>query len=246
MLLSALLPAIGQADLRASDYVTSKVWDTGFPLGVTMKYLDNRRLREDLETKLNALAAAGRYNPASIIAPTSLYDITEKLTAGYGMAKFGFDGGQVVFGARVEHMKQKIAGFTQAGTTVTPLVVENDYTDIFPSVNAKVELGQDMVLRGAVQRGVARPSFGAIRTGASINDTSTPGTVSGGNPRLKPEYTWGADVSSNTTCPATASCRWAASIATWTTCSTTRGPRWLTIPMTPAGLIARAMTLSRP
>lgn len=195
VLLSALLPAIGQADLRASDYVTSKVWDTGFPLGVTMKYLDNRRLREDLETKLNALAAAGRYNPASIIAPTSLYDITEKLTAGYGMAKFGFDGGQVVFGARVEHMKQKIAGFTQAGTTVTPLVVENDYTDIFPSVNAKVELGQDMVLRGAVQRGVARPSFGAIRTGASINDTSTPGTVSGGNPRLKPEYTWGADVS---------------------------------------------------
>ncbi len=101
----------------------------------------------------------------------------------------------MVFGARVEHMKQKIAGFIQAGTTVTPLVVENDYTDIFPSVNAKFDLGQDLVLRGAVQRGVARPSFGAIRTGASINDTSAPGTVSGGNPRLKPEYTWGADVS---------------------------------------------------
>ncbi len=111
------------------------------------------------------------------------------------MAKLGFDGGQVVFGARFETMKQKISGFTQAGTTVTPLVVENDYTDIFPSVNARFDLGDDMVLRGAVQRGIARPSFGAIRTGASINDTRSPRTVSGGNPRLKPEYTWGGDVS---------------------------------------------------
>jgi len=195
VLLSALLPAIGQADLKAADYVTSKAWDTGYPLGVTLNYLDNRRLRTDLETKLAALAAAGRYNPSSLIAPTDLYDISEKLTAGYGMAKLGFEGGQVVFGARVENMKQKIAGFTKSGTTVTPLVVENDDTDIFPSVNAKFDLGDDMVLRGAVQRGVARPSFGAIRTGASINDTSTPGTITGGNPRLKPEYTWGADVS---------------------------------------------------
>jgi TonB-dependent receptor len=195
VLLSALLPAIGQADLKAADYVTGKAWDTGFPLGVTMKYLDNRRLRADLESKLDALTKAGLYNPASIIAPTDLYDIKEKLTAGYGMAKLGFDGGQVVFGARVENMKQRISGFTRSGNTVTPLVVENDYTDIFPSVNAKFDLNDDMVLRGAVQRGIARPSFGAIRTGASINDTSAPGTVTGGNPRLKPEYTWGADVS---------------------------------------------------
>ena len=100
VLLSALLPAIGQADLKAADYVTSKAWDTGYPLGVTLNYLDNRRLRTDLETKLAALAAAGRYNPSSLIAPTDLYDISEKLTAGYGMAKLGFEGGQVVFGDR--------------------------------------------------------------------------------------------------------------------------------------------------
>lgn len=195
VVLSALLPAIGQSDLKAANYVTSQTWDTGFPLGVTLNYLDNRLLRKDLDAKLQALTAAGRYNPASIITPTSRYDISEKLIAGYGMAKLGFDGGQVVFGARIENMKQTIAGFIQAGALVTPLVVENDYTDIFPSVNARFDLGEDMVLRGAVQRGVARPSFGAIRTGASINDTSSPGTVSGGNPRLEPEYTWGADLS---------------------------------------------------
>ena len=31
--------------------------------------------------------------------------------------------------------------------------------------------------------------------GAAISDTSIPGTVTGGNPYLKPEYTWGADAS---------------------------------------------------
>lgn len=195
VLLSALLPGIGQSDLKAADYVTDKAWHTGFPLGTTLKYLDNRRLRADFEKRLDALQAAGLYNPANNIAPTDLYDISEKLTAGYGMAKLGFDGGQVVFGARIENMKQRISGFIKSGNTVTPLVVENDYTDIFPSVNAKFDLGEDMVLRGAIQRGIARPSFGAIRTGASVNDTSTPGTVTGGNPRLKPEYTWGADAS---------------------------------------------------
>ncbi|MFD2136887.1 TonB-dependent receptor domain-containing protein [Novosphingobium resinovorum] len=45
------------------------------------------------------------------------------------------------------------------------------------------------------QRGVSRPAYGAIRVGASINDTNSPGTIGGGNPALKPEYTWGADAS---------------------------------------------------
>ncbi|MFD1958142.1 TonB-dependent receptor domain-containing protein [Novosphingobium panipatense] len=51
------------------------------------------------------------------------------------------------------------------------------------------------MLRLAGQRGVSRPAYGAIRVGASINDTDSPGTIAGGNPALKPEYTWGADAS---------------------------------------------------
>lgn len=195
VLLSAYLPAIGQSDLKASDYVTGRAWDTNFPLGVTLNYLNNKQLRTDFESALAKLAAAGLYNPANNIDPTSRYDITENLGAAYGMAKYSWGAGQVVFGGRIEHMKQRISGFTKSGSTVTPLVVNNDYTDFFPSVNAKLDLSENLVLRGAVQRGIARPSFGAIRTGASISDTSTPGTISGGNPYLKPEYTWGGDAS---------------------------------------------------
>lgn len=195
VLLTQLL-GIGSADdLKASNYVTGRNWDTGFPLGINLKYLDNKRLRTDFEARLNTLQAAGKYNPATIIDPSSLYDITENLGAAYGMGKYMWEGGQVVFGARVEHMKQRITGFTKSGTTVTPLVVDNDYTDLFPSLNARFDLSDKLVLRGAVQRGIARPSFGAIRSGASINDTATPGTISGGNPHLEPEYTWGLDSS---------------------------------------------------
>jgi TonB-dependent receptor len=46
-----------------------------------------------------------------------------------------------------------------------------------------------------VQRSLARPSFGEVRIGSSINDTATPGTISGGNPALEAEKTWGFDAS---------------------------------------------------
>ncbi|OYW79876.1 MAG: TonB-dependent receptor, partial [Asticcacaulis sp. 32-58-5] len=195
VLLSAYLPAISQSDLRAADYVTSKPWDTGFTSGITLNYLDNTRIRTDMEAKLKALQAAGLYNPANNIAKSDLYSIEEKLTAGYGMAKVEFNTWQVVFGARVENMTQTIKGFTNAAGVITPVEVENDYTDFFPSVNAKFDLNDKLVLRGSAQRGIARPSFGAVRAGASINDTATPGTVTGGNPYLEPEYTWGGDAS---------------------------------------------------
>jgi len=193
--LSPLLAAIGADDLPAGDYLTDKDWDTGMPLGITLKYIDNRRLNRDLGAALDALQAAGLYDPADNIPATNYYDIGEKLLSGYAMAKRDIGFGQIIFGLRVEHMKQSINGFIDVDGTVEPLGVSHSYTDFFPSINAKFDLSDDLVLRGSFQRGISRPSFGAIRTGASINDTVTPGTISGGNPNLKPEYTWGADVS---------------------------------------------------
>ncbi|MDC7677191.1 TonB-dependent receptor [Asticcacaulis machinosus] len=193
VVLTTGLPA--GTDLRAANYVSTKAWSTGFPLGFTINYLDNQRLRTDMEGKLAVMQSLGRYNPANNIAKSDMYSIAEKLTAGYGMAKVEFNTWQVVFGARVENMKQTIKGFTNAAGVITPVEVETDYTDFFPSVNAKFDLNEKLVFRGSAQRGIARPSFGAVRAGASINDTATPGTITGGNPYLEPEYTWGGDAS---------------------------------------------------
>jgi TonB-dependent receptor len=83
----------------------------------------------------------------------------------------------------------------RSGSVLTPITVNQSYTDLFPSLNMRFEASDDVVLRLAAQRGIARPAYGAIRVGAAINDTASPGTIGGGNPNLLPEYTWGVDAS---------------------------------------------------
>lgn len=74
-------------------------------------------------------------------------------------------------------------------------MIERRFTDFFPSLNVRYNVSDDLVFRIAGQRGVSRPAYGAIRVGASINDTASPCTIGGGNPGLLPEYTWGLDTS---------------------------------------------------
>jgi TonB-dependent receptor len=181
--------------LPAGDYVTARPWRTRFPSGMQFFYVDNGRLRQDLLAALDALEAQGRYDPASAIRPIDRFAIDEKLFAAHGRATVELAAGQIVFGARLENFRQSSSGFVQVGPQLKPLDVSNSYWDLFPSVNAKFDLSDDVVARASFQRGVARPSFGQVRVGAAINDTSVPGTVTGGNPNLKPEYTWGADAS---------------------------------------------------
>ena len=74
---------------------------------------------------------------------------------------------------------------TGVGTVVaegvaTPLTYDDTKTDFFPSLNLKYAATDNLVLRLAGQRSISRPAYGAIRVGASINDTNSPGTISGG------------------------------------------------------------------
>ncbi|WP_374471894.1 TonB-dependent receptor [Phenylobacterium sp.] len=189
--LTQLLPRVGRS-LNYGDYITDKPWETGFPSGFAPTYIDNKRLRADLDSALAALQAAGLYTPPAQGGPNA-YQIGEKLLAGYGSAKFDLGPAQIVAGLRVEWMEQTIDGFLSAGAALTRVSVSTTDTDLFPSINARIELQEDLLLRLAVQTGISRPSFGVVRAGASINDVSQ--IVSGGNPTLEPEKTLGFDVS---------------------------------------------------
>lgn len=194
----AFLGALGQAvgqPFDVNSYVTSKPWDTQFPLGFTLNYVDNEAMRSDIDSLLVALAEAGLFDPAASIPATDLYDQKERILAGYAMARFELDALTINGGLRVENYKLANAGTTNIDGTLTPLAVEQEYTDLFPSLNLKYEASDDLVLRLAGQRGISRPAYGAIRVGASINDTASPGEIGGGNPGLEPEYTWGVDAS---------------------------------------------------
>lgn len=192
--LGALGGAVGQP-FDVNSYVTSTPWDTQFPLGVTFNYIDNERMRADIDSLLLKLEDAGQFDPAASIPATDLYDQKEATLAGYLMGTAEFGAATVTGGVRIENYSMTNSGTVKSGAAYTALTVEDDYTDFFPSVNVKYEASDNLVLRLAGQRGISRPAYGAIRVGASINDTSSPGTITGGNPGLKPEYTWGVDAS---------------------------------------------------
>ena len=192
--LGALGSTVG-LPFNVNSYVTTTPWTTQFPLGFTLNLVDNRAMRADIDKLLPALQAAGRYNPDANIPLTDRYAQKEQTLAGYVMATAELGNATIVGGLRVEHYKLTNSGSARIGAVFTPLTVEQSVTDLFPSLNARIELADDIVLRLGAQRGISRPAYGAIRVGSAINDTASPGTISGGNPGLKPEYTWGVDSS---------------------------------------------------
>jgi TonB-dependent receptor len=183
--------------INPANYATGAAWSTGFPLGIRFTEVNNARLRADvLAAAIGApsFVPGQTYSPANDVPATNRYDISEELLAGYASAEVEFEGGQLVFGLRVENFSSVNKGTAQIGAnTFVPLTFKQDYTDLFPSANLRLDLRDDVVLRLGAQRSIARPTFGEVRIGAAINDTSSPGTVSGGNPALKPEYITGVD-----------------------------------------------------
>jgi TonB-dependent receptor len=172
-----------------NEFVTDRPWDTQFPLGVGINYVDTRGMNDALQ---QALATAG-IDPARFVLPTSFYDQEERIYAGYAMAQWDAGPLQLVAGARFEQYEIDNAGTVLVGAVQTPLAVSQDFFDVFPSINLRFEASDRIVLRFGGQRGVSRPAYAAIRVGASISDTAA--TINGGNPFLTPEYTWGVDAS---------------------------------------------------
>ncbi|WP_237437778.1 TonB-dependent receptor [Altericroceibacterium endophyticum] len=180
------LAALG---FNPNDYVTDRAWDTRFPLGLDINYVDDVALNKDLQAAL----AAGDIDTEDFVLPTSLYDQQETILAAYAMGQYESGPLLITGGARVEWYKIENAGSVLSGSEATPVATSQDFFDIFPSINLRYEAMPNLVLRLGGQRGISRPAYAAIRVGASVSDTDA--TISGGNPSLTPEYTWGLDAS---------------------------------------------------
>lgn len=180
--------SLAATGFNPNGFATDRVWDTQFPLGVSINYVDTRAMNRSLQEAL----ARNNINTANFVLPTSFYDQEERIYAGYAMAQWNSGPLQVVAGVRAEQYEIDNAGTVLIGAAPRPLAVSQDFFDLFPSLNIRYEATDKLVLRLGGQRGVSRPAYAAIRVGASISDTGA--TISGGNPFLTPEYTWGLDV----------------------------------------------------
>ncbi|ANY20219.1 TonB dependent receptor [Tsuneonella dongtanensis] len=169
-------------------------------------------------------ALAGTPDAGPLADPRSISDLNvrEQIMAAYAMADFGNPSGTFGgnIGVRVVNTQVTSKGFRGSfnATTNTAGVVtlapvagafenvtgKNNFWSVLPSVNARLDLSDDFLVRGAIYKAISRPNIEDMGAGRFISTDSAgnPTTIldaisgiSGGNPRLEPLESWNADVS---------------------------------------------------
>src|SRR5436305_10069159 len=114
-----------------------------------------------------------------------LGEMSLAINAGFRVeiTNFTSDGtGQTVLSARPNGTGQNVIVLSG----LTPLHFGGHYTDVLPSVNARLHLTDTLILRSAASRVVSRPTLTDLSPAQSI--TSNPGNerITRGNPDLQP------------------------------------------------------------
>jgi TonB-dependent receptor len=173
-------------------FVTGAPWDSKFPRGFGVRYVDNAGVRRMLEQTLAQLRAAGLYDPADAIDPASSFALDEDVQAAYAQLEVERGAHTFLAGVRIERTSLESRGNLVAPEgTRTPVTIEDDLTDVLPSLHWNIDLTDELKLRNALVTGLARPGFADLRASVSVNDTD--GVIAGGNPELEPERAWGYD-----------------------------------------------------
>ena len=78
--------------------------------------------------------------------------------------------------------------------SIVPAPGEETYVDVLPSVQFQYALEANTKLRLSYGRGIARPNFSDLPPFATIDPSSTPTSVTAGNPNLKPTHANNYDI----------------------------------------------------
>ncbi|MGJ8681442.1 TonB-dependent receptor [Paraglaciecola sp.] len=151
---------------------------------------------------------AEQFSPVLDPVGSSLVD--ESTLSGYVQAEFMGDIGNLPFsgnaGLRIVQTKQTSAGYGQDIESVVKTVpddptdpnltinftpqqaveVNNQYTDVLPSLNLTFELQDDLILRYAAAKVITRPTLSEIATRRNFSANGQNYNTSGGNPLLTP------------------------------------------------------------
>lgn len=139
-------------------------------------------------------------DPVSRFFYPGAYALEETARAGYVQLNFGGDNWSGNVGMRVVRTEFDATNYTNTDASDPDAVTtsafgpyktvttRNTYTDWLPSANLKVDVTDEVVLRLAASRTLARPDFSALAGAVSLGPVA-PGTIgsgSGGNPDLAP------------------------------------------------------------
>jgi len=112
----------------------------------------------------------------------AFYNINEEISAAYAKASFETEKLRGNFGVRVVKTDQTSEAYIDGAKGK----VNRSYTDVLPSLNLVYQLNEDVIVRGALARTMARPTFTNLSSNLLIDATTN--TASGGNPLLDPTY----------------------------------------------------------
>jgi iron complex outermembrane receptor protein len=128
--------------------------------------------------------------PAGSDEPLLRTKVTEKTYEGYVRLDFKSAVGDMPLtgdlGVRVAHVKTESSGYQSLGGVLSAIAIDNDYTNVLPSLNATLHLTDNQLLRAGASIAVSRPPLDALTTGFQLSTTGNPRTGGGGNPKLDP------------------------------------------------------------
>jgi TonB-dependent receptor len=151
------------------------------PLGYTFRYFST-------EAMTAASEAARAAFPFAALTDDN-YDVREQIMAGFVMGTLKYDWGSILGGVRVERVENR--GIANIPGTAITLTAESDSTLYFPSLHVNYNVSPNGKFRIGYTTGAARADYDQLRPNVQINDTNL--TISGGNPSIKPERSWGLD-----------------------------------------------------
>jgi TonB-dependent receptor len=141
------------------------------------------------------------YKTASDTYP-NIFDIIERISAGYVMDTIDFGKLRMVAGIRFEGTQMSTLGYnvtlygagsklcpTTTGCGVPVPVTNNpSYVDALPSLSLRYALDNNSSLRLVYGRGISRPDAYQLVPYVTEDDSTNPATIAEGNPSLKPEH----------------------------------------------------------
>jgi TonB-dependent receptor len=186
----SFIPAYGGIELDINSYLTNNAWDSNTTNSINAMYWDNKQLFSDWK----AAVGGDIYGDPS---EEDLVAIEEDITALYAMMDTQFPWGNIVYGVRVEQTDYRSTGVLLSDEDGSEIAIDHQdsFTNVLPSIHLNYEIHSDLVARASISSGVNRPTYNEWRAAASVDPTSTPVTVSGGNPTLKAEESMGFDAS---------------------------------------------------
>lgn len=147
-------------------------------------------------------AAQANRDPVGRRYPFYDFSLQEKTKAAFVQANLEGERWSGNIGVRLVKTSEEILQYVPGGTATTPgvilgsafgnfspFLVEHDFTDVLPSANFKFDVTDDLVLRLAATKTLARPDYSALAGGLNLSPPASANDVGGGNssnPNLKP------------------------------------------------------------